>query len=262
MSIQTPLPGNPTSLLFAVAFAASMLASPAAAQDSTAVLRGLVVDSAVGEPLGGVLVKLDSGAETLTSDQGRFEITGVTPGPHVVALLSTDCQVSWIEIDLEAGPAVDRRFTLSSELGAEKRRAQEERRRSQGEVVTREEIREMRLRSLAEVIRRIEPGMVGTSAVVGVEAPIRSRSRSSFTEDGTEPVVVVDGVRAADGSRMIHSIDPSDVALLELLPGSAAGWEYGSDGAAGVIRVTTLRGHVDQGGPARQDCVVPDFPIG
>lgn len=239
-----------------------MFASHSAAQDSTAILRGLVVDGAAGEPLGGVLVKLDTGAETLTSDQGRFELTGVAPGPHVVALLSTDCQVSWIDVQLDAGSAVDRRFTLSSALGVEKRRAQEERRRSQGEVVTREEIQEMRLRSLAEVIRRIEPGMVGTSAVVGAEASIRSRSRNSFTDDGMEPVIVVDGVRAADGSRMIHSIDPSDVALLELLPGSAAGWRYGSDGAAGVIRVTTLSGRVDQGGAAPQDCVVPDFPIG
>ncbi len=104
--------------------------------------------------------------------------------------------------------------------------------------------------------------MVGTSSAVGAVAPIRSRSRNSFSDDGMEPVVVVDGVRASDGSRMIHSIDPSDVALLELLPGAVAGWEYGSDGAAGVIRVTTLNGRSVVGEPDTEGCRVPDFPIG
>lgn len=262
MSMQIPQPAHPVLLLLAVALGAPALASPSAAQDPTAGLRGIVVDSAAGEPIAGVLVKLGSGAETLTSDRGRFELMDLTPGSHVVALLSADCQVTWTEVEIEPDSVLDTRFTLSRAPSAEERRTREDRRRSQGAIVTGDEIQEMRLRSLAEVIRRIEPGMVGSSAAVGAVAPIRSRSRNSFTDEGMEPVVVVDGVRAADGSRMIHSIDPADVALLEILPGSVAGWEYGSDGAAGVIRVTTLKGRVGNARPDAGGCVVPDFPVG
>lgn len=236
---------------------------PLAAQDpSTAGLRGVVVDSVAGEPIGGVLVRLDTGPEAVTAGDGRFQLSGVEPGSHMLALLSADCRVTWAEVTLAPDTVVEARFRLPRVPTTEERRSSEERRRSQGEVVTAEEIEAMHARSLVEVIRRVEPSMVGSASVVGAVTPVRSRSRNSMTERGMEPVVVVDGVRAADASRAIHSIDASDVARLEVLPGSAAGWEYGSDGAAGVILVTT-RGRIDPAGESELEaCVVPDFPVG
>lgn len=243
--------------------AVSVVAGESAGQDSpTGALHGVVVDSVAGEPIAGVLIRLDTGPETVTARDGTFRLPAVEPGPHMVALLSADCRVTWAEVEVEPDAVVDARFRLPRAATGEERRAGEERRRSQGEVVTAREIDAMHVRSLAEVIRRVEPSMVGTAGPAGGVAPIRSRSRNSFTDAGLEPVVVVDGMRAADGSRAIHSIDPSEVSRLEILPGSAAGWEYGSDGAAGVIRITTGRDRTDASGSAAEACVVPDFPVG
>ncbi|MDX1492707.1 MAG: TonB-dependent receptor plug domain-containing protein [Longimicrobiales bacterium] len=266
MSTQIHRPGRLAFLLLVGALSAPGLAPRALAQDSTVVLRGIVLDSASAQPIPGVLVKMDTGPEAMTSNQGRFELRGIAPGPHLVAVLSADCRVNWMDVDVTSDPESEVRFIISrGPTSAEERLASDERRRSQGKLVTRAEIQEMRLRSLAEVIRRVEPTMVGRSASLGAATPIRGRSRNSFSDEAMEPVVVVDGVRASDGSRLIHSIDPSDVALLEVLPGSAGGWEYGSDGAAGVIRVTTVRGlgaRVATGEATPESCVVPDFPIG
>ena len=268
MQIRHAAPTLPLLLAF-TGLGAPTLAGSAAAQepvatpgDSTSVLRGVVLDADALEPLPGVMVRVDTGAETFTSEAGRFELGALEPGTHAVALLTPDCKVSWEEVDLAPGSVLETRFTVTGALPVGERRERDERRRSQGKVVTREEIRRMNARSLAEVIRRVDPSWVGTTAMVGAQAPIRGRSRSSFSEEALEPVVVVDGVRASDGSRMIHSVDAADVALVELLPGSAAGWEYGSDGAAGVIRVTTLKGRMPEETAPTSGCVVPGLPGG
>ena len=117
--------------------------------------------------------------------------------------------------------------------------------------------------SLADVIRRKEPTMIGNpGAMPGSVPSISSRSRNSFTSPSgaEEPVVLVDGVRAVDGASALAIIHPSEVQTLELLPGAAAGWEFGSGGSAGVIRVTTRRYSAAAARVGTRGCVVPSFP--
>lgn len=236
-----------------------------------ATVEGHVVDSLTGRPIPGVLVRLDTGAETFSSSEGRFRLTDVPPGAHMLALLTADCRVNWREVDLEPGDVSSLTVRLSLPFGVAARQAREaaERRRSEGTLVTAEEIQEMNAVTLADVIRRLEPTMIGNPAnMVGSATSVSGRSRNSFTSrtGAEEPVVLIDGVRATDGSRALAEIHPSDVGTLELLPGAAAGWEFGSAGSAGVIRVTTRR-HGDAAAPGRVTdgpggCVVPGFPRG
>jgi hypothetical protein len=55
---------------------------------------------------------------------------------------------------------------------------------------------------------------------------------------------------------------PSEIAELEVQPGAAAGWEYGSSGASGVIKITMRRGLPDGAEELKEPsrCVVPAFP--
>ena len=247
--------------LSVVALAALGASSLRAQAVTSAVLLGQVVDDEEGEPIPGVLVKLDTGAEAVTDAEGVFRLEAEEAGEHLVALLAADCRIEWSEVTLDAERVVEVRFELSP--GGTRGRepgAGEERRRSQGTLVTAEEIEAMHARRLTEVIRRVAPNMIGSTTMAGEVARVRARSRSSLAEGGTEPVVVVDGVRAADPSRALHSIDASDVAELEILPGSAAGWTYGSDGAAGVIQVRTRRGSMGVRETPDEECAVPDFP--
>jgi hypothetical protein len=231
----------------------------------TATLEGQVVDSLSGEPMSGVLVRMDSGPETLSDLDGRFRLLGLASGSHVVALLTEDCRVAWSEVDLEAGAATDVVVRLTVPPGSEEAREREaaERRRAEGRVVTAEEIAKMNAVSLTDVIRRVEPTMVSSPVgYPGAPSPLSGRSPNSLSAPSgeNEPVVVIDGVRVADGSRTLQTIDPSDVETLELLSSAAGGWEFGSAGASGVIRVTTRKGGEHRLSGGVEACQVPSFP--
>lgn len=66
---------------------------------------------------------------------------------------------------------------------------------------------------------------------------IRLRGLST-TGASTEPLVVIDGVLGGD----LNSIEPQDIASIDVLKDASAAAIYGTRGAAGVILVTTKRG--------------------
>ncbi len=228
-------------------------------------LAGVVTDSITGEPIEGVMVRLDSGAESLTDALGRFDFRGLPEGKRLVALLTSDCRVTWGEVTvLERFPR-EVEFRLPPAFGATaeaRRREREERQRTGGRRLEAEEIDRINARSVLELVRRLDPGMVsGLPGEVGADPTIMS-SRNSSLLPNAEPVVAIDGVRTPNPELVLSQMHPSEVQLLEILPGAAAGWEYGSAGASGIIKITLRRGR-PTGAPQRREvapCVVPSFP--
>ncbi len=159
------------------------------------------------------------------------------------------------------------RLRLPQAFGAaaeEAQREREARQRGSGRRLERGEIDALGAKSVIELIRRLAPGMVsGLPTQVGATATLGSgRSRSFVEED--PPVVVIDGVRMPSSEGILEQMQPSEVELLEVLPGAAAGWEYGSAGAAGVIKISRRRG-IATGAVEQMEaapCVVPEFPRG
>ena len=253
-----------TSVAWAAMTVALMLITYDAAAQGTspATLHGQIVDSITGVPMAGVLLRMDTGPQTLSDDRGRFRLDGLAPGPHLYAIMTADCRISWGEVLLAVGGLHEQDLRLAAVPGTERRVAREEveRRRSEGKLVTAAEIESMGARTLGDIIRRMSPRMVGTTTMAGAATPVRARAQNSFLDDGVEPVVVIDGVRAPDPSQALDRIHPSEVYTLEVLEGAAEGWIYGSDGAAGVIRVTTWKSHGGEAQPSVDECVVPDFP--
>jgi len=91
-----------------------------------------------------------------------------------------------------------------------------------------------------------------SSGVVGSGSRVRLRGANSFF-GAREPILVIDGVRV-DAAQNAHSlgtdaqapsrlddIDLRDIRRVEILRGPAASALYGTDGAGGVIRITTVR---------------------
>lgn len=72
---------------------------------------------------------------------------------------------------------------------------------------------------------------------------IRIRGTSSLS-GGNEPLVIIDGV-FGDMS-MLNAIAPNDIASMTILKDASETAQYGSRGAAGVIVVTTAKGHSGQ----------------
>ncbi|MGH7602568.1 MAG: SusC/RagA family TonB-linked outer membrane protein [Gemmatimonadaceae bacterium] len=73
----------------------------------------------------------------------------------------------------------------------------------------------------------------------GSEPAIRLRGSTNLAIGGSSPLIIVDGVETRSG---ISDIDANDIASIEVLKGATASSYFGSNGANGVINITTKRG--------------------
>ncbi|MDP9081788.1 MAG: TonB-dependent receptor [Bacteroidota bacterium] len=87
------------------------------------------------------------------------------------------------------------------------------------------------------------------SGAPGGATKIRIRGYSSINSN-TDPLYVVDGVVWTEGGA---SINPNDVASIDVLKDASSTAIYGTRGANGVILVTTKRGSAKQGGTVTYD---------
>ena len=69
---------------------------------------------------------------------------------------------------------------------------------------------------------------------------IRIRGQSTFS-GSTEPLYIIDGSRVQSGAGGLLFLDPQDIARIEVLKDIGSTSLYGSDGANGVIIITTKR---------------------
>jgi TonB-linked SusC/RagA family outer membrane protein len=73
----------------------------------------------------------------------------------------------------------------------------------------------------------------------GAEPAIRLRGSTNLTIGGSSPLIIIDGIETRSN---ISDIDANDIASIEVLKGATASSYYGSNGANGVIAITTKRG--------------------
>lgn len=73
----------------------------------------------------------------------------------------------------------------------------------------------------------------------GAEPSIRLRGSTNLAIGGSSPLIIIDGVETRSN---IADIDANDIASIEVLKGAAGSSYYGSNGANGVINITTKRG--------------------
>lgn len=233
-----------------------------------AVFQGQIVDSISGDPIEGVLVRMDTGEAVFTDSRGEFLFRGLEQGRRLFALLTADCRITWAQITVVDGIPRNERFRLPPAFGAvasERDEVVEQRTRTSGRVMDRDDIDGAGASSVLELIRRLAPGMVspmqGDPGDISSLTSSRSRSTGAMSD---APVVVIDGVRMPGVEGTLSTMRPNEISRLEVQPGAAAGWEYGSSGASGVIKITMRRGIAD--GQAekleRLECVVPEFPRG
>jgi TonB-linked SusC/RagA family outer membrane protein len=77
------------------------------------------------------------------------------------------------------------------------------------------------------------------SGTPGGEPAIRLRGSTNLAIGGSAPLIIIDGVETRSS---ISDIDGNDIASIEVLKGATASSYYGSNGANGVIAITTKRG--------------------
>lgn len=106
--------------------------------------------------------------------------------------------------------------------------------------VTGEDIESRMTTGVLEALQGQMPGMeiVAGSGQPGESSTVRVRGTATFSDGAASPLYIVDGVPMDD----INTINPMDIASVELLKDAASASIYGSRSANGVILVTTKQG--------------------
>jgi TonB-linked SusC/RagA family outer membrane protein len=205
-------------------------------------VHGRVLDKTNSQPLGGVQVTQKSKPQniTLTNDAGQFTIS--VPVNAVLVIHS----IGYDDYEVNVGNRSD--ITISLDLatadnlqevvvvGAVVRKKD-----LTGAVssITAERIAETPTTSITQAIQGRLPGtLIRSSALPGANASIKIRGNNSI-QFGTNPIFVVDGVIIERG---FNTLNPDDIASLDVLKDASATAIYGSRGANGVVVITTKKG--------------------
>lgn len=224
------------------------LSLPAAAWCQTAVIRGRVVDSELGEALPGAIVRITPANLLLTADTlGRFEARGLPPGEVEVSAQAIGYEARTSKFTVLAGQVVDMAFPL--DFNGEQlpevvvtaratrlmpRFADFERRRTSGSgaFMRWDEIKQRNFSTIGDAARTIR-GVRIICDQARFECFVRmSRSMNC------NPIWFVDGVQV---SSFHENTAIRDIYGLEVYrgPGEVPGEFTGSDAGCGVLAIWT-----------------------
>ena len=239
-------------LCFVMALAAGMMAFPLptmaeqAVQDvqQAGVVKGQVTDKN-GEGVIGATVKVkDAATGTVTDYDGNFTLNVQSAGTLVVSYIGyltkevafTPGQTLNITIEEDA-TALDEVVVVG--YGVQKKSD------VTGSVTS---INKDRLSKLpvTNVLQAVQGAAAGVTISQGSSIPGDApsalvRGRNSINA-GTGPYIVVDGVPISKSGGSLNDINPGDIESMEILKDASATAIYGTNGANGVILITTKHG--------------------
>lgn len=236
-------------------------AAPALAQQGT--VTGQVIDASNLQPMQGVQVFIpDTDIGTLTNDEGRYRLTGVPAGGVQVRARLIGYRTATRRTDVPAGGTATLDFRLSVSavslqevvVTATGRQRQQELGNAISTVDASDVVQNRSPTNLTELLQGQSTGVTirSNTGAVGASSAINIRGNSSLGLDNT-PIIYVDGARIDNANAIdagaggqefsqINDLDPEDIESVEIVKGPAAAALYGTEAAAGVIRITTKSG--------------------
>ncbi len=206
-------------------------------------IHGKIVDKKNGDPVAGAQVSLKSapGKITLTNDAGQFNLTV----PSIPAELLVK-SLGYKDQDITATGNDNLIITLENDNGGQLDEvvvvgAVLKRKDLTGAVasINADKIAATPTSGINQAIQGKLPGArITASAAPGADASIKVRGNNSI-QFGTNPIFVVDGA-IIEGN--FNTLNPDDIASVEVLKDASATAMYGSRGANGVVIVTTKKG--------------------
>lgn len=204
------------------------------------VCKGIVKDSA-GEPLiGASVVVKGSKMGTVTGIDGDFALNKVNKGDVlVISYLGYNAvEVKWngqpLNVTMNSdAQALDELVVVG--YGVQKKSSMT----ASVTTVSQKEIQKQVTSNVATALQGRAPGVevLQKGGEAGGDVSILVRGAGSF--GSTEPLYIVDGAVSNNG---INSLNPNDIASIEILKDGSAAAIYGSRAANGVVLVTTKNG--------------------
>jgi TonB-linked SusC/RagA family outer membrane protein len=220
----------------------TLLASSSMAQNIT--VRGRVTnDAGQGVPSASVIVKGQSTGVT-TQNDGTFQILA----PSNSTLVISSVGFTTIEVPVEGRTIVN---TTLSTTGSTMEQVvvvgygTQRKRNVTGSVasVNLETMENAPNTNIGQYLQGSVPGLnVGLSTFAGGTPPINIRGRVTINGNQST-VIIVDGIQY---NNSLSSINPDDIANIDILKDASATAVYGAQGANGVILITTKKGRYNQ----------------
>jgi len=202
----------------------------------------------------------------LTNAQGRFQLLNVPAGEHQVRVDLIGYRSLTVTTVVTPGQTVTLTFEMEvSAISLDQivvTATGEQRKVEVGNAVTTVDASELVDKSGATNIASLIQGnatgvtITGSSGTVGNASNIKIRGNSSINLSNT-PLVYVDGARVGTTARSrgvggassdrMQDFLPEEIQSIEVIKGPAAATLYGTEAAAGVIRITTKRGASGRG---------------
>jgi TonB-linked SusC/RagA family outer membrane protein len=219
----------------------SIMATVTFAQSKT--VTGVVIDNA-GEPVIGASV-IENGTTngTITDLNGNFSLSGVANNAtlkvsyigYVTQTISTAGRTTLKITLVEDAQTLDEVVVVG--YGVQKKSDVTGALSSVG-------AKELSTKPVTNALEALQGKVAGVDITLnqrpGELGSIHIRGKRSLTEDGNDPLYVVDGVVLSSGG--IESINPRDIESISILKDASSTAIYGSRGANGVVLVTTKRG--------------------
>ncbi|KYP15165.1 TonB-dependent receptor [Flavihumibacter sp. CACIAM 22H1] len=208
-------------------------------------ITGKVTDQSNGAPLPNVNVTVKGTTRgTTTNDNGIFTIT-LQPGDATLVFSSTGFTST--ELAIDGRSSYDVALAVSSAklnevvvvgYGTQSRRD------VTGAVasVKGDAIQNLPVSSASQALQGRAAGVNVVRSGGSPGNPGSIRIRGTGTINNADPLIVIDGIPAGD----LNSVNPNDIASIEVLKDASASAIYGTRAANGVVIVTTKRGNFEQ----------------
>ncbi len=225
-------------------------------------MLGRVTDAASGQPIAQVRVLVSGTTNgTLSADNGRYTLRGLTPGPNVIEIVRIGYEPKKVTVTVLANAPATADFTLSASAfslaavvttvsGAQRK---VELANSTTQIDVGAKMAELPVTSMGSLLSgRASSVQVVQTGATGTGARIRIRGQNSFSLSN-DPIVVIDGVRATattnnaigvggSGPSRLDDINPNEIESIEVVKGPSAATLYGTEAANGVIVIKTKKG--------------------
>ncbi|HEV7782552.1 MAG TPA: TonB-dependent receptor [Chitinophagaceae bacterium] len=210
-------------------------------------VSGQVTSQTAGTPLAGVTVSV-KGTTTFTSTDvnGNYKIT--VPKPGSVLQVS---YVGMVSSELTVNSGGTQNFSMVQGAGILDEvvvigYGQQKKSLLTGAISS---VKASQLNNISNT--RIEQALQGrvSGVFVGPQsgqpgAGLSVKIRGTASNGNTSPIYVIDGIKSGG----IESLDPSEIASIEILKDGASAAIYGSEGSNGVIMITTKSGNRNSSG--------------
>ena len=258
--------------LFAVLVALGSATGSAGAQGTGGTVAGIVVDSATGRGLIGAHITVDgSSRAALTAEDGRYVITNVPAGTHVVRAARLGFAAGQATVTVVDGESATANFAIGHttivladvvSVGYG-----EKSRRDLTESIATVKAEDVNKTAVTTVEQGLQGRVAGVQVTTGDAAPgggmrVQIRGVNSMNTGSSDPLYVIDGVPVSSSNvnkgtfntgvansltetNPLATLSPSDIESIDILKDASATAIYGSRGANGVVLITTKKGRAN-----------------